>query len=216
MKIEAIYKKYAYPQLYDTSVTSARQNLQSNQFILRGSYRAGKSNEIPLNTFGSDPNAKIIVRAGSLVLTEGIDYTVDRSLGKVTILNESLLQSNTNISVDFENNALFNFNTRTMLGFRAEYSKSKDVYVGTTFMKLFERPFTQKVNLGEDPINNNIYGLDFGITKPAPWITRTLDKLPLYSTKDPSRWSLQGKLLYSSLVIQEQLIRMEVMEALYI
>ncbi|MBK9960052.1 MAG: cell surface protein SprA [Saprospiraceae bacterium] len=192
-KIEAIYKKYAYPQLYDTSVTSARQNLQSNQFILRGSYRAGKSNEIPLNTFGSDPNAKIIVRAGSLVLTEGIDYTVDRSLGKVTILNESLLQSNTNISVDFENNALFNFNTRTMLGFRAEYSKSKDVYIGTTFMKLFERPFTQKVNLGEDPINNNIYGLDFGITKPAPWITRTLDKLPLYSTKDPSRWSLQGE-----------------------
>lgn len=80
-----------------------------------------------------------------------------------------------------------------MLGFRAEYSKSKDVYIGTTFMKLFERPFTQKVNLGEDPINNNIYGLDFGITKPAPWITRTLDKLPLYSTKDPSRWSLQGE-----------------------
>ena len=30
----AIIKKYTYPQIYDTSVTFARQNLQANQFIM--------------------------------------------------------------------------------------------------------------------------------------------------------------------------------------
>lgn len=193
-KIDSVYNKYAYPQIYDTSVTFARQNLQANQFILRGSYKASKSNEILLNTV--DRNAKITVRAGSLTLVEGVDYTVDRAQGKVVILNESLLQSNNTISVDYENNNLFNFQTRTMLGFRAEYAKTKDIYLGATYMQLFERPFTQKVNIGEDPINNRIFGLDFGITRQADWLTRALDRLPLYSTKTPSRWAVQGEGAY--------------------
>lgn len=196
MIVEEIYTKYQYEKLYDTSITNARQNLTSNQFLLKGTSRSGKSNEIPLNTFGSDQNAKIIVRAGSLVLTENVDYIVDRAQGKVTILNESLLNGNNNITVDYENNSLFSLQRRAMLGFRAEYSKSKDFYIGTTFMNLFERPITQKVNLGEDPINNKIYGLDFGYSKSTPWLTRALDALPLYSTKENSKVSIQAEAAY--------------------
>ncbi len=191
---DQIALKYSYPQIYDTSVTFSRQNLQANQFIMRGSYKASKSNEILLNTV--DRNARITVRAGSLTLVEGVDYTVDRAQGKVIILNEALLQSNNTISVDYENNNLFNFQTRTMLGFRAEYAKTKDIYLGATYMQLFERPFTQKVNIGEDPINNRIFGLDFGMTRQAPWLTRALDKLPMYSTKAPSKWAVQGEGAY--------------------
>ncbi len=195
-KVDIIYNKYQYESLYDSSITKARQRLTSNQFILKGTYKASKTNEISLNTFGSDPNAKIIVRAGSLTLTENVDYIVDRNAGKVTIINESYLTGNANISVDYENNSLFNIQTRSMLGFRAEYAKSKDFYIGTTYMNLFERPFTQKVNLNEDPINNKVYGLDFGITKQAPWLTRALDALPLYTTKESSKVSLQAEAAY--------------------
>ncbi|MEP7195103.1 MAG: cell surface protein SprA [Saprospiraceae bacterium] len=193
---DEIYKKYQYEFLYDSSITKARQRLSGNQFLLKGTYKAGKSNEIALNTFGSDPNSKIIVRAGSLVLTENVDYIVDRNQGKVTILNESLLTGGANISVDFENNSLFNIQTRSMVGFRAEYAKSKDFYLGATYMNLFERPFTQKVNLGEDPINNKVFGVDVGYTKSAPWMTRALDALPSYSTKESSKISLQAEAAY--------------------
>ncbi|NOT36861.1 MAG: cell surface protein SprA [Saprospiraceae bacterium] len=196
-EIEDIYKKYQYEFLYDSSITKARQNLSSNQFLMKGTSKSGKSNEIPLNTFGgTDPNAKIIVRAGSLVLTENVDYVVDRNQGKVTILNESLLNGNNNITVDYENNSLFSLQRRAMIGFRAEYSKSKDFYIGSTFMNLFERPITQKVNLGEDPINNKVYGLDFGYSKSTPWLTRALDALPIYSTKEASKISIQAEAAY--------------------
>lgn len=196
IKADVIYKKYQYEALYDSSITKARQQLSSNQFVLKGTYKASKSNEIALNTFGSDPNAKIIVRAGSLTLTENVDYIVDRNAGKITILNESYLAGNANISVDYENNSLFNLQTRSMFGFRAEYAKSKDFYIGGTYMNLFERPFTQKVNLNEDPINNKVFGVDLGITKPAPWLTRALDALPLYSTKEASKVSVQAEAAY--------------------
>lgn len=192
-KSNPIYRKYQYNDLYDTSITLARRNLTSNQFLLRGSYKSGKSNEISLRSVNLDPNSKVSVKAGSRELTEGTDYVVDRNQGKVTILNESLLQSGVPIDVGFEDNSLFSFQTKTMLGFRAEYSKRKDFYIGATYMHLFERPFTQKVNLGEDPINNRIIGLDLGLTRQAPWMTRALDKIPFYSTKEPSRWSLQAE-----------------------
>ncbi len=190
---EKVIKKYSYPQLYDTSITSAQRNLNANQFIMRGSYKSGKSNEISLNTFNLNPNTKVTVRAGSAILNEGSDYMVDRNLGRVTILNESYLNSGVPIEVGYEDNALFNFQTKTMFGFRAEYVKHKDLSLGATYMHLFERPFTQKVNLGEDPINNRIYGLDFSINKKAPWMTRILDKLPLYFTKEPSFINFQAE-----------------------
>lgn len=188
---DTLYKKYNYADLYDTSITAARRDLKSNQFLIRGTYKSGKSNEIPLNTFNLDPNARVIVSAGSRTLIEGSDYIVDRNLGKVTILNEALLQSGVPINVSFEDNSLFSFQTKTMIGLRAEYSKRKDLAIGATYMHLFEKPFTEKVNIGEDPINNRIFGLDFNINRKAEWLTRALDKLPFYSTKEASNWNVQ-------------------------
>jgi len=54
-------------------------------------------------------------------------------------------------------------------------------------MHLFERPFTQKVNIGDDPINNKIFGLDISLDKNAPWLTKFVDGIPLIDTKEPSR-----------------------------
>lgn len=118
-KVDSLFNKYSYQELYNSSLTTARQNLQSNQFLLKGNFKSGKSNEISLNTFSSDPNLKIIVKAGALALVEGVDYTVDRNLGKVTILNDAYLQGDASITVDFENNSLFSFQTKTMLGLRS-------------------------------------------------------------------------------------------------
>lgn len=60
-------------------------------------------------------------------------------------------------------------------------------------MNLFERPLTQKVNFGDDPINNKVYGLDFSISKDAPWLTKLIDKLPLIKTKEASTISAQAE-----------------------
>ena len=60
-------------------------------------------------------------------------------------------------------------------------------------MHLFERPFTQKVNIGDDPINNRIFGLDFSFSKEAPWLTKAVDALPVISTKAPSNISFTAE-----------------------
>ncbi len=60
-------------------------------------------------------------------------------------------------------------------------------------MHLNERPFTQKVNYGDDPISNSIYGFDIQYSSEAPWLTRLIDKIPLISTKAMSNISFTAE-----------------------
>ena len=66
------------------------------------------------------------------------------------------------------------FKTKTLLGIRADYELGKNSNIGATFMQLFERPFTQKVNIGDDPINNKVYGLDFNFQKETPCVDQSI------------------------------------------
>ncbi len=185
-------RRYVYPELYDSTLFRAREFQQYNRFTLKGSYKSATSAEISLGTFNL-PQGSVRVSAGGRQLVEGQDYSVDYNIGKVRILNDAILQSGQSVNVSFEDNSLFGFQSRSMVGARFDYDLSKDVKLGATFMNLFERPLTQKVNFGDDPINNKVYGVDFSISKDAPWITKFVDWLPLLETKEKSSITAQAE-----------------------
>jgi len=187
-----LYNQLIYQQLYDSTTFVAREYQQLNRFMLRGTYKSSTSSEISLGTFNLPPGS-VRVTAGGSPLREGIDYSIDYNIGKVRILNDAILQSGQSVNVSFEDNTFFGFQSRSMIGARFDYAFSKDLSLGATFMNLFERPLTQKVNFGDDPINNKVYGLDFSISKDAPWLTKLIDKLPLISTKEPSSIAAQAE-----------------------
>ena len=60
-------------------------------------------------------------------------------------------------------------------------------------MNLTERPLTQKVNLGEEPISNTLIGLNGQFNDDAPYLTRFVDRIPFLDTKEPSDISFQGE-----------------------
>lgn len=182
---EAIAKKYVYTQLYDSTRTVAGDFPQFNRFVLKGTYKASVSSEISLGAFNIPPGS-VKVSAGGKQLVEGTDYTIDYNLGRLTILNEAYTNSGTPVSVSFEDNATFGIQQRNYMGTRADYRIHKDFNLGATFVRLSERPFTQKVNYGDAPIANMMVGADANYFKETPWITRVLDKLPFYSTKETS------------------------------
>ena len=185
-------KKLIYNQLYDSTLFRAREFQELNRFTLIGEYKSANSSEISLGTFNL-PRNSVRVTAGGRLLQEGVDYRIDYGIGKITILNDQYIQAGQSINVSFEDNTLFGFQNRSMLGGRLDYEFSKDLNVGVTALNLFERPLTQKVNFGDDPINNWVFGADLNLTKDAPWMTKFLDKLPLISTKEPSSISAQAE-----------------------
>ncbi len=188
-------QKYTYPQLYDSTITRAREFPEFNRFVIKGNYRSSVSSEISLGSFNI-PRGSVTVRAGGQVLTEGVHYTIDYNIGRIKILDGSLLNSGVPVNVSYEDNTLFSFQTKTLMGARADYWINDNFTLGGTVMRLSERPFTQKVNVGDDPIANTVYGFDVNYKTEAPLITRIVDRIPLIDTKEPSDFTFTGEVAY--------------------
>ena len=191
----ALKQKYDYFILYDSTITRAREYQELNRFIIKGNYKSSIASEFSLGSFNL-PQGSVVVRAGGQTLIEGKDYEVDYSTGRVRILNDAYLNSGLPIDISFEDNTLFGFQTKALLGVRADYEINKNFNIGATYLHLYERPFTQKVNVGDDPVKNSIYGLDVNFSDEAPWLTKAVNALPGLSTKAPSNISVSAEAAY--------------------
>ncbi len=189
---ENIADKYVYEELYDTTLTIARQFPEKNRFLIKGRYKSGVSSEFSLGAFNI-PEGSVTVWAGGKQLTEGVDYTINYSLGKVTVINDAYLNSGIPINIDYEDPALFSIQQKTYFGTRLDYWINDDFTLGGTYVHLSQRPFTQKVNYGDDAISNRMVGLDGNYFKEAPGITRFVDKIPGINTKEKSTVTINAE-----------------------
>jgi hypothetical protein len=189
---EKARNRYVYQALYDSTRFRAQEQTQLNKFILRGQYKSASGSEISLGAFNI-PQGSVTVTAGGRTLTENQDYTVDYSLGRVRIINEGVLNSGAPIKVNFENNTLFNVQTKSFYGTAIEHKVNKHLNVGGTWLRLTERPLTQKVNIGDEPISNTIWGMNMNYSNDAPYLTRWVDALPFIETKEKSQVQFKGE-----------------------
>jgi cell surface protein SprA len=189
---QKLSNKYVFQELYDSTQTVARQMAEKNKFKLTGQFSSESGSEIRLNAT-SIPKGAVKVTAGGVPLTENTDYTVDYNMGTVRIINSALIESQTPIQVSLESNQFFGFQTKTLVGTHLDYRISNNFDIGGTLLHLTERPYTQKVNYGEEPISNTIWGLNTSYKAESQFLTKVIDKLPLLDTKTPSAISFFGE-----------------------
>ncbi|MCK5820715.1 MAG: cell surface protein SprA [Bacteroidales bacterium] len=192
-EFEQVADNYVFEELYSETQSHARQLAEKNKFLLSGRYRSASSSEIRLNAMNI-PQGSVVVTAGGMQLVENQDYTVDYTMGTVKIINQSLVESGTPIKISLENNAMFSIQSKTMIGTHLDYRLSKDFNVGGTILHLKERPLTTKVNIGDEPISNTIWGLNSNYRKAdVPWLTKAVDFLPFIETKERSSFTFSGE-----------------------
>lgn len=185
--------KYTYTALYDSTKVIAQQLFTNkNRYVIKGTYQSEISTEFSLNSINV-PQGSVKVLAGTMPLQEGIDYTVDYQGGRVKILNVGLLTSGQPIKITTENNEMFGLQQRSLFGTRMDYRVNNKLTLGGTFMNLSEKPLTAKVNIGEEPISNTMWGLDLNYSSPSRFLTKMVDKLPFISTKAPSSITFSGE-----------------------
>lgn len=184
--------KYAFDSLYTLTKSGAEQYPDRNRFIIEGMYKSESGSEISLNAINV-PRGSVRVTAGGTPLVENVHFTVDYTLGRVRIIDEGILNSGTPINISMESTNMFNIQTKRLFGTRVEHRFNNNFYIGGTILNLHERPLTQKVSYGNEPISNTIWGVDFGYQREAMFITHWLDKLPFLNTNAPSRITLDGE-----------------------
>jgi cell surface protein SprA len=189
---DALANRYVFDPLYDTTKIAAQQRPELNRYSIRGMYQSSSSSEISLNAMNV-PQGSVIVTAGGAQLVENVDYTVDYTLGRVKIINQAYMEANTPIKVSLESQSMFAIQSKTLFGTHFDYKVNKDFNVGATIMNLTERPLTQKVNINDEPMSNTIWGLNTNYRTETPFLTKLIDKIPFFNTKEMSAVNFQGE-----------------------
>ncbi|WP_245820207.1 T9SS outer membrane translocon Sov/SprA [Mariniphaga anaerophila] len=185
-------EKYTFQSLYDSTQVIAEQDAEHNKFRLVGSYKGASGSDISIGSLNL-AQGSVKVTAGGRELTENVDYTVDYTLGRVKIINQALLEAGTPIQVSTESEDLFTMQRKTLLGTHANYAFSDNFNVGATALYMQERPLTQKVDYGEDPISNLMIGMDARYSTQSMLLTKAVDALPFYSTNTPSTIDVEAE-----------------------
>jgi len=180
---DSIANKYVFQELYDSTLTIARQTAEKNKFILQGEYKGANSN---INLGGYNvTKGSVVVTANGVRLQENRDYIIDYSTGSVTVINPAY--ENANIDISSEDRSNFNMQRKTMMGLNLNYAINPQFNIGATIMNLSEMPLMMKSNPGEESINNTLFGFNVNYTTQSQALTNLLDKIPLLELTAPSQ-----------------------------
>ncbi len=197
----ALAEQYVYQELYDSTLVVARQIANKNKFVLTGEYQASSGSQIRLNAMNV-PRGSVIVMAGGVQLIENSDYTVDYAMGIVTITNQSIIDSGQSISVTLENQSMFSTQRKNLLGLDLQYQVNKNFNIGATLLHFSEKALTEKVNIGDEVVNNSMLGFNLSYNSDFMWLTNLVNKIPTVNATQPSHLSLTAE--YAHLIPHAQ------------
>src|SRR5690606_1614345 len=127
-------------------------------------------------------------------LTPNVDYSVDYNIGTLTIRNDAALVPGADLRITYEQNDLFQLASKTLLGARGVYEFSDKTKLGFSILNLNQQTLSDKVRIGEEPLSNTIYGVDFNTQADLPFITKAIDNV--FSTREMSSITLAGEYAY--------------------
>ncbi|MEW6701760.1 MAG: cell surface protein SprA, partial [Bacteroidota bacterium] len=183
-----------YQAIYDTTVTYAKQDRSKDKFVISGEYSASITSVYNIGFNVVDNSVKVYLDGN--LLKSGTDYTVDYNLGQIQIRREDALVPGKNLRITYEQNDLFQLASKTLLGFRGIYEFNKETALGFSFLNLSQQTLSDKVRIGEEPLKNSIYGIDFRTNINLPFVTEALDNI--ISTSAPSNFSMNAEYAYIS------------------
>jgi cell surface protein SprA len=192
--------RYRYPQVYQEIVEIAKRSSDRDRFIISGeatgTFTTG-GGKISLGAFNLSPGSVKVMLDGT-PLRENQDYYVEYFTGQVTLTNPRATLPNANLSIEYEQNDLFNLATRTMLGLRADLQvfkrRSGQANLGLTYMHFNQALLFDRVRVNEEPVSNSMLGLDGNLNLDLPFLTKALDAMPFYDTKEKSSLTLRGEI----------------------
>ncbi|MDD5362954.1 MAG: cell surface protein SprA [Ignavibacteria bacterium] len=184
-----------YPEIYTQTKVTAQTSQKASYFFLKGSAKGESGISNTFNLGLNIVSGSVKVWLGQNALQENIDYSVDYVTGVVVIRNASALTAK-DLRITYESNDLFSLASKTFIGLRGDYKINEKTSLGFTFVNLKQETLNDKVRIGEEPTNNSMFGMDFTTELKPNFITKALNYLPGFNSKEESILSLRGEVAY--------------------
>ncbi|MEO8231522.1 MAG: cell surface protein SprA [Ignavibacteriota bacterium] len=183
---------YNFDEVYDLTKTFAAQKKIKDKWILIGKSKGSSSSIYQLGFNIVENSVKVLLNGREL--SAGSDYIVDYNIGQLTIRNDAALVPGADLRITYEQNDLFSLASKTLLGARGIYEFSKKTKLGFSILNLNQQTLSDKVRIGEEPLSNSIYGLDFSTSADLPFLTKLMDNV--FSTREMSSFNLTAEYAY--------------------
>lgn len=187
--------QFVFTDLYTQQKQIAAQSNLALRYTIEGRFKGTQGSGIALGALNI-PQGSVKVTANGVQLIEGQDYIVDYMFGTVNIINEQIKNSGQAINISMESQLMFNTQRKRFLGLNLERKFSENLLLGATVVNYAERPLTQKVNFGDEAVNNTMAGMNLMFNKEVPFLTRLADKIPLVNTEAPSNINFKAEGAY--------------------
>ena len=187
--------QFVFTDLYTQQKQIAAQSNLALRYTIEGRFKGTQGSGIALGALNI-PQGSVKVTANGVQLIEGQDYTVDYMFGTVNIINEQIKNSGQAINISMESQLLFNTQRKRFLGLNLERKFNENLLLGATVVNYAERPLTQKVNFGDEAVNNTMAGMNLMYNKEVPFLTRLADKIPFVNTDAPSNINFKAEGAY--------------------
>ncbi|MFZ0455932.1 MAG: cell surface protein SprA [Ignavibacteriaceae bacterium] len=181
-----------FQDIYDTTKTFAQNVKTKDKWELTGKYSGEATSVYPLGFNVVENSVKVLLNGREL--TPGVDYVVDYNSGQLTIRNDAALVPGADLKITYEQNDLFSLASKTLLGARGLLNISDKTKLGFSILNLNQQTLSDKVRIGEEPLSNTIYGVDFNTAGDLPFLTKAISKI--IPTKQMSSFTLAGEYAY--------------------
>jgi len=213
---EALASEHCLEPLRNVDPSPAMRALYTTLYSSLGNYQTryyfesvGKRRRTSINV--RDPNSSYSVsgnncmdiapnseklKAGSEVLVRDVDYQVNYELGQIELISERALDPNKEITVNFECEPLFEFQSKLLLGARAEYplkSFSEGSILGLTALYKNQNVSTENPRLGSEPFSGLLLGTNIRLRDSSQTMDKIINAVPFIDSKEKSRWSFEGE-----------------------
>ncbi|HUR91819.1 MAG TPA: cell surface protein SprA [Gemmatimonadaceae bacterium] len=132
-----------------------------------------------------------------ILLTRGVDYSVDYDLGRVTFARpDTLFPRPRQVSVQYEENPLFADTPTSITGAAAEFVMERG-QISFTAISQSQKTTFNRPPLGFEPAASLVAGVSGIFDFEADPLTRLVSRLPYGRTSVPSRVSVSGELAMS-------------------
>jgi cell surface protein SprA len=185
---------YAFAAVYDTTADQASNDQLHDRFTITGNITGAISSHYNLGFNLVQGSVKVLLNGTPLIPDQ--DYTVDYVTGEVDIRNAAALVPGANVQIQYETNDIFQIASKSLVGLRGNLKVNDQTNLGFTLMNYSIQSPNDKVQLGEEPMNNLIMGIDGATSLNLPFLTKALDALPLINTAAPSKLNLHAEAAY--------------------
>ncbi len=175
------------PEIY---LTRTQRDDEPDEFQIETKYTAVST------TYSLDFNVlegSVEVFLNGARLNAGTDYTVNYISGELSLRHREATDPDAEIEIKYEKSQLFQLDTKSLLGIRAEYDLWEKSTFGATLMYMNQKTVDRRVRVGGEPMRNSIWGMDFSMQFEPYFFTRAADWLPLIETDDPSTFTISGE-----------------------